>query len=343
MRSWNDTYNILIEYRNANGHTNVKYDETFDGVNLGYWVALQRSYYRKNKLSDNQISLLLDLDFSFDTRNDLWNTHFELAKEYKNTFGDLNIPKRYKVSKGGQTYMLGRWLENQRNAYNNQSDRTISPTHIDLLNSIGMDWGNTPISYKGISFNECVIAYYIKKAFPNACKYKNGNIELDIYIPELNLAIEYDGAAWHKTSKDIKKNDWCTSNNITLVRIRENKCERLNHSSTDFYIDPDVAKDLETIIKTIVPTIDVNITRDTSLIHNFYRTSISQSWKDKYALCVDYFNKYGALNFTSTYITDNGVKLGSWLHEQRKSFKRNKLSYDKIELLNNLDMVWAFA
>ena len=31
---------------------------------------------------------------------------------------------------------------------------------------------------------------------------ENENIELDIYIPSLHLAIEYDGAHWHKNKSE---------------------------------------------------------------------------------------------------------------------------------------------
>jgi predicted Zn-ribbon and HTH transcriptional regulator len=48
---------------------------------------------------------------------------------------------------------------------------------------------------------------------------------LDIFIPHLNLAIEYDGVYFHSSKmmikKDLKKNSVCKKNDITLIRIRE--------------------------------------------------------------------------------------------------------------------------
>jgi hypothetical protein len=55
-------------------------------------------------------------------------------------------------------------------------------------------------------------------------------MELDIYIPELKLAIEYDGEHWHYSDWAVKegarkrmsrKNAKCKENDITLIRIRE--------------------------------------------------------------------------------------------------------------------------
>ena len=55
----------------------------------------------------------------------------------------------------------------------------------------------------GTSFEEQAIYYYIKQLFRDAVNRgiysfnDNESIELDIYIPCLRFAIEYDGAYWH--------------------------------------------------------------------------------------------------------------------------------------------------
>ena len=50
-------------------------------------------------------------------------------------------------------------------------------------------------------------------------------MELDIWIPEIRLGIEYDGDYWHSIpamiERDELKNRLCKEKNITLVRIRE--------------------------------------------------------------------------------------------------------------------------
>lgn len=43
--------------------------------------------------------------------------------------------------------------------------------------------------------------------------------ELDLYFPELKLAIEYDGKYWHNKEKDELKNQLCKSLGIYLIRI----------------------------------------------------------------------------------------------------------------------------
>jgi translation initiation factor IF-1 len=78
-----------------------------------------------------------------------------------------------------------------------------------------------------ISYQQLCIYYYLQKLFNETIlDYKtNDNIEADVYIPNINLAIEYDGWYWHKDrkNKDILKNKYFSENKINLIRIRENK------------------------------------------------------------------------------------------------------------------------
>lgn len=58
------------------------------------------------------------------------------------------------------------------------------------------------------SFPEQAIFYYLRKKYVtciNSYKDGFGRSELDIYIPELKLGIEYDGRNWHKHSKQIEE------------------------------------------------------------------------------------------------------------------------------------------
>ena len=79
------------------------------------------------------------------------------------------------------------------------------------------------------SFPEKVVYFYIKKVFPDAISgYKSEIIkpyELDIFIPSLNIGIEYDGERWHQNiNNDLEKNKKCSEEKITIIRIREPHC-----------------------------------------------------------------------------------------------------------------------
>ncbi len=62
------------------------------------------------------------------------------------------------------------------------------------------------------------------------CDKAYRNKELDIYIPEIRVAIEYCGLYWHSDASGVKssnkhrsKLDWCRANNIRLITIFEDE------------------------------------------------------------------------------------------------------------------------
>lgn len=80
------------------------------------------------------------------------------------------------------------------------------------------------------SFPEQAIFYYIKQSFPDAINgYKeifNNSMELDIFIPQINIGIEYDGKVFHYKDnnriRDAKKYNICKQKGIKLIRITDN-------------------------------------------------------------------------------------------------------------------------
>ncbi len=107
---------------------------------------------------------------------------------------------------------------------------------------------------KSISFPEKAIVYYLNKVDKEIIEsyqpdFLNGK-EIDIFIKNKNIGIEFDGAVWHKDiSRDLEKNKMCFDNGITLYRIRESKCPVLNSTSKDIYVKMnDNYKSLDIII-----------------------------------------------------------------------------------------------
>lgn len=141
------------------------------------------------------------------------------------------------------------------------------------------------------SFPEQAVLYYIKKIFPDAIgNYKeifDNKMSLDIYIPSLSTAIEYDGVHWHdaiRNANDKIKFDYCKRNKIRLIRIRE--CELENASTyCDVMLvrkDYNSNESLDGIIQTLISclstvVLDVNCNRDKGTIKNLYISSLQEN------------------------------------------------------------------
>ncbi|MCI8470450.1 MAG: hypothetical protein HFJ35_03010 [Clostridia bacterium] len=127
------------------------------------------------------------------------------------------------------------------------------------------------------SMPEQYIFFYIHKFFPDSIMGKKfdwlGNSEFDIYIPEIRLAIEYDGVCWHKNKEvvDREKNKLALKHNITLFRIREKGLPMIN--STDYIYHNTSSKDYSNINSAINATIEFineNYHRNIEYFHDFH-------------------------------------------------------------------------
>lgn len=115
----------------------------------------------------------------------------------------------------------------------------VSPKDIPLDSEEEYWWKGYAHSYKmpiqyllrsvsGTSFPEQAIRFFLLKndievINRHLITFDGKKYELDLFLPKLNIGIEYDGVFWHasKTKKDALKNKAVESAGITFVRVRE--------------------------------------------------------------------------------------------------------------------------
>lgn len=147
-------------------------------------------------------------------KNDLATTNPDLAKEWhKIKNGDLKPTDVTRGTGKKVWWFCPRGHEYQATVLHRTNGGTGCPICISAMQT---------------SFAEQAVFYYIHKVFPDAInRYKAPfleRMELDIYIPSIHIAIEYDGLAWHKTNKrktELEKRKRCNNNGIKLWRLRE--------------------------------------------------------------------------------------------------------------------------
>lgn len=124
------------------------------------------------------------------------------------------------------------------------------------------------------SSREQTIFYYVKKVYPDAINtYKDiftGSMELDIYIPSIQVGIEYDGRQYHtkqKETTDQRKYHVCQENNITLIRFSESpKGYDESYADIEYDVLDGSIKHLEAslskLFKYLNKSVDIDIIRD---------------------------------------------------------------------------------
>ena len=69
-----------------------------------------------------------------------------------------------------------------------------------------------------------------------------------------------------------------------------------------------------------------------------------QLWQQYYAACLEYSREHHDLEVPLSYVTENGVRLGTWIQAVRSAYrnpeKRKRLSEKQIQALNELGMTW---
>lgn len=84
-------------------------------------------------------------------------------------------------------------------------------------------------------------------------RYKFKKTEIDIFVKEINLGIEYDGFYYHKNKieDDRKKNNFLNKNGINVIRVRKTPLEKI--SLNDILVKNEVLKksDLNSIMQSL--------------------------------------------------------------------------------------------
>ena len=125
------------------------------------------------------------------------------------------------------------------------------------------------------SFPEQTIYFYLKQCTKAINRMRLHGFEIDIFLPDFNIGIEYDGMRFHKGKKleyDQKKDNELLSNGIQILRIKEYKGKK---PDGDYLIDVNnYFESMTTVINSLLSKFnlcaDVDIKRDEQKIYEQY-------------------------------------------------------------------------
>lgn len=75
----------------------------------------------------------------------------------------------------------------------------------------------------------------------------------------------------------------------------------------------------------------------------FVWSAFEETWNQNYRLAEAYYKEHGNLDIGKRYVTEDGTKLGLWLHTQRSVYHKRvsgNLTEQQIERLNAIHMIW---
>ena len=86
----------------------------------------------------------------------------------------------------------------------------------------------------------------------------------------------------------------------------------------------------------LLEEIGMNFGRTKKYNKNYFK---EDAWMEKYKLALEYYEQHQNLDIPLKYEV-NGVKLGIWLYNQKRAYRQGKLLPSRIELLENIKVVW---
>ena len=382
--TWDDCYALALVYFNQYQNSEIPVDFktkdgiTFDkdGISLGTWCKTQR--YRKEKLTEERMQKLKQINFRFEDKNDLiWQQKYELAKKYFEYYKNSEIPIDFKTN-DGITYdksgvYLGKWCDHQKQR---KRKNMLSEERIKKLNDINFNFENkTEISWHKM-YN------LVKKYYKH---FGNTEIKKDFKTK--------DGITYDKNG--VSLGSWCDNQRTKQEKLSQEKTRKLEEinfrfqSKDDFYWQKmyNLAKiynehygnlEIPSKFKTKngidydengetlgswkesqrasfkKNTLEEEKIQKLKLINfNFESNVYELAWQKMYNLAKTYYDYYGHSEIPGGFKTkdginfdENGSHLGVWCKGQKTFFKGYILGSDqtmdsRIKLLENIEFIFG--
>ena len=325
-------------YQQNNNSTLFK-DNFIDdsGFGLGKWAQRQRAF--KDILSEEQICKLENIpSWSWlSLTEQYWNIGYKHLVSYHSIFGNVQVKQSYVMTDG---YALGNWVQLQRQ---NKKNNSISVEKIALIekfedwkwdvNEEGQDFvisklkdfynefNHTDVPTKYITPDGYKLGEWVVKT-----RYKNGS---NLSEEHRNFLESLNGWRWEKLDKwNINFNNLKKLLNLYPLRsITKNKVTSPDAKLGSWIIIQKNKKELLSTDKVY------KLESLTGWTWDSYETL----WLDGYNALKNYITNNHIKELSSVYVDRNNYKLGYWVFQQRRLKNKDKLSFERIKMLEAIN------
>lgn len=205
-RAWREMYDCLKHYQAEHGDADVpaKWNEN---PKLATWVSNQRQRRKKETISEEEIQLLDELDFTWKSRDvGTWEDRLAEVAAYKAQHGHCEIPLKYP-----ENPKLGRFVNNMRSHRNSGN---LSADRIAKLEAIGFVWASTQRA--DVLIGDKKVSAVWKVRFDELLAYKKAHG--DCNVPAKWRENERLGN-WVSMQRQLRKRGKLHPEHLTLLEI----------------------------------------------------------------------------------------------------------------------------
>ena len=280
-----------------------------------------------------------------DTLTASWDVMYEQAKQYYETYGNLDVPRRYKTADG---YSLGQWINAQRGVYRGTAEGLLGKDRIDRLNAIGMIWG----SASERTWKRCYAA---------AEEYFNSHGDLNVpsdFVTETGLRLGTWIVDLRIYRKGLTRSRYLTAERIAALdkigmswqTLHERQWDEQYEQAARYFAEHG---DLKPSLRKY-PVLANWLAKQRQKRRNgllsddrFEKLSavgmvweLENAWERKYELAKEYYEEHGNLDIPAAYITEDGVRLGAWFWGVRSQYRNGTLTEERIKKMEAVGIRW---
>jgi len=309
-------------------------DEPYLSLELGFWVAQQRHYYKQlmqsnstkgKRLTPQRIEYLDRLNFIWDIKEARWETQYQRLNEYVKRHGHANVR---------QNSTLGHWVYKQRYHQRN------------IEKGVTLDWGDIP-EHATRPLSEEEIRRKPELAVDRVIDTPSGGKEyrgmpVSPLTPERKAKLNEIGFVW-----DARESVWDQKFRELIKYKKEFGTTKVppSHGSLGVWVKKqrEAWRALQSTDKPSGFTYALTPDRIAKLDSiNFSWQGHDYTWEEHFQHLLLYIERHNTANAPQSLDTDDYPKLGSWLTIQRtegRKFERNdaacSLSEERYALLKH--------
>jgi hypothetical protein len=328
--SWEDNYRKLADYAAAHGTCTPAKSSNYDGYRIGAWVNLQRTLKNKGTLRADYAARLEALPgWVWAVNDSKWEKGFRQLVAYTKQHGTAQVPARLRHG----DYPLGSWVPKQRDFYR---AGTLSGERARRLEALpGWSWDPHAEKWeRAFTLLREYTAEHGTSRVPQGYTVDDVRLGFWIATQKGNYAKGRLDPARQRRLEELPGWTWTLSHDVWEERfaVLETFAAREGHTRVpQRHVEQGVRLGLWVSVQrrdALANVIAPERRKRLEALPGWTWDSKAAVWDGNCALFVNYVKQHKTSQIPRVEIV-NGVKLGQWVHTQRRTYAEGKLSRDR--------------
>jgi ribosomal protein L7Ae-like RNA K-turn-binding protein len=139
IRLWDSNFQLLLQFKQREGHLRVPVLHVEDGHKLGNWIRKHRTQQIAGTLAIEKERRLNEIGFIWKGHDEKWDIMCRALAQFKEREGHCDVPNKHIEILKGAVLNIGAWLKNQC-LY--QSRAELDAQRMKRLDRMGVQWNS---------------------------------------------------------------------------------------------------------------------------------------------------------------------------------------------------------